>query len=125
MRNARKARVSRSRGGFTLIELMVSVVLLSVGVLALASTSGLVMRMMGGASQQVRAATIATSRFETLRSLQCSSIGSGAATTPGITERWAVSLLAARTYDVADTVTLVSMSSRRPVVQAYRSMVRC
>jgi prepilin-type N-terminal cleavage/methylation domain-containing protein len=123
------ARSSRrragSRRGFTLIELMVTVILLGVGLAGLVATSGAVSRMMGGSSRETIAATIAASRFETLRGSACASITSGSATTRGISESWRVTTIDPRTFDVTDSVSFVPISRRAVVKQAYRSLVKC
>jgi len=77
-----------TRRGFTLIELMVTVFLLGVGLAGLVATSGAVSRMMGGSSREATAATVAASRFETLRGAACASIVAGTATTRGVSESW-------------------------------------
>lgn len=59
------------RGGFSLIELVVAIVILTVGVLGLASTAAVVMRQINGGAQQARAANVAQERFEALRSMEC------------------------------------------------------
>src|SRR5437773_11371656 len=80
--------------GFTLVELMLSLMLFTVGILSLTATSAVVVRMMGGARQQTIAATMAQSRFERLRGLACSSpaLTGGSATAPRIRETWTVTL---------------------------------
>jgi prepilin-type N-terminal cleavage/methylation domain-containing protein len=114
-----------ARHGFTLIELMVTVLLLGVGLGGLVATSGAVSRMMGGSSREATSATIAASRFEILRSSTCAAITSGTATTRGITESWRVTAKDAHTFDVADTVSFVPISRRAAVKRAYRSYVKC
>ncbi len=83
----------RNERGFTLIELMISMMLFTVGILSLTATSGVVVRMMGGAREQTLVATLAQSRFERLRGVGCatSAFAGGSATTRGIAERWTVS----------------------------------
>jgi prepilin-type N-terminal cleavage/methylation domain-containing protein len=113
------------RRGFTLIELMVTVLLLGVGLGGLIATSGAVSRMMGGSSREATSATVAASRFEILRSSTCAAITAGTATTRGISESWSVTKINAHTFDVADSVSFVPMSRRAAVKRAYRSVVRC
>jgi prepilin-type N-terminal cleavage/methylation domain-containing protein len=113
------------RRGFTLIELMVTVLLLGVGLAGLVATSGAVSRMMGGSSREGTAATIAASRFETLRGAACASIVAGTATTRGVNESWRVTKISARTFDITDSVSYVPLSRRSTVTQAYRSYVKC
>ena len=56
-----------NRSGFTLIEVMVAIVILSVGVLGLISTSALVTRMIGRGNITTKATQQAQTRLEILR----------------------------------------------------------
>ena len=81
------------RPGFTLVELIVAVIILTVGVLGLASTAGVVARQMSGGAQQTLAANVAQTRFERLRAVNCASLpvpSKGTETARGITEVWTV-----------------------------------
>lgn len=104
---------------------MVTVMLLAVGLSGLVATSGAVSRMMGGSIREATAATVAASRFETLRGSACASIVAGSATTRGISESWRVTTINAHMYDVTDSVSFVPISRRATVKQAYRSYVKC
>ena len=57
----------RSGLGFTLVEVLVAILVLSVGVIALAGTSAGVSRMIGRGRVETRAAQAASSRMEALR----------------------------------------------------------
>jgi type IV pilus modification protein PilV len=82
--------------GFTLIEVMISVVILSVGVLGMVGAAGLAFRMIGQGKRNTQAAMVATQRMETLRETalstnpRCTALASGTATTSGVTETWTV-----------------------------------
>lgn len=121
---ARRRRRSR-RGGFTLVELMVAMLVLTVGILGLASTAGVVTRMMSGGVRQTIASSVVQTRFELLRNQPCASLFSGSDTTRGIREKWTV-LAAGRNFrQVVDTVVFASTSGRLPVARGYRSYVPC
>jgi prepilin-type N-terminal cleavage/methylation domain-containing protein len=81
---------SQSRGGFALPELIVAMVILAVGILALASTAAGVMKQMRSGNQRALAAIVAQSRMETMRSLQCANLSSNSATTRGLKENWTI-----------------------------------
>ena len=84
---------SGRRQGFTIVELVVSIIILSVGVLGLASTAGYVTRQMSGSSVQTIAASVAQNRFDSLTSIGCSRLItplSGSSSSRGITETWTV-----------------------------------
>jgi prepilin-type N-terminal cleavage/methylation domain-containing protein len=83
----------RVRGGFTLAELMVSVVVITVGVLALAGSSVGVLRQMRYGHQSALAAMVAQSRMENLRSRSCSAYANNSpttVTTRGMTETYVI-----------------------------------
>lgn len=68
--------MNRARG-FTLVELMVAVLVLTVGVLALGGTAAAVTRMVGWGQRRAGSALAAQSRLEVLRAGGCGSLGSG------------------------------------------------
>ena len=57
--------------GFTVTEVVIAVIVLSVGLLALASTGALTTRMIGRGQRSALAATFATQRLERLRPAAC------------------------------------------------------
>ena len=59
--------MKQSSSGFTLVEVLVAVVILTVGILALAGTSGMSTRMIGRGKVETRAALVASGRMEALR----------------------------------------------------------
>lgn len=87
----------RRDAGFSLIEILVAIVILSVGLLALAQTSGTVSRMIGRGKQDTAASLVAQRRLETLRQTaasttpKCTSLANGTATAAnGTTEAWTI-----------------------------------
>ena len=54
--------------GFTLVEALVAIVVLGVGIVALASASASVTRMIGRGKMETRAALVASQRMDLLRS---------------------------------------------------------
>lgn len=122
----------RRRSGFTVMELLVAIVILSIGLLGLAATSGIVMRMIGGGGHQTVAANVALARFEQLRGLSCGRISGGSAVSRNVQESWSVTpvgpVAAPRAMDVRLTITyetnmrLGGSSSR---TQTYRSQIVC
>jgi prepilin-type N-terminal cleavage/methylation domain-containing protein len=131
--STRLSRATRKhRSGFTVMELIVAIVILSIGLLGLAATSGTVMRLIGGGSHQTVAANVALARFEQMRGLSCGRIGNGSATTRNVQEVWTVApvgpVAAPRAMDVRLTVTF-NTSMRRggssSRTQIYRSQIIC
>lgn len=104
------------RMGFTLVEALVAIVLLGVGIVALASASGTVTRMIGRGKMETRAAQAASQRLELLRaaagstSPRCGSAGfasGGPVLSGGVTEKWQVSA-SGTTRQVRVTVTYLT-----------------
>lgn len=112
----------REKRGFTLVEIMVAIIVLSIGLLGLASTSAVVTRQIGGGAQMTLAASTAQARFEILRSMDCTLLSSGSASARGISEVWTVTALT-RAREVTDTVKFTT--PRGQSVHAYRTMIPC
>jgi type IV pilus modification protein PilV len=112
-----------ARRGFTLVELIIAIIILVVGVLGLASTAAVVMRQITASSMQTRAAMMAQSRLEQLRSVPCANMANGNAASKGVTETWRVTVNA-RTATIVNVVTWterrtprsVTFTSERPCV---------
>jgi prepilin-type N-terminal cleavage/methylation domain-containing protein len=89
----------RTQRGFTLIEVMLSVVLLTVGVMALVGSSSMTARMIGRGKSSTMLAQRSTTRFDYLRQLAASTspactspnFVSGANNQYGIQETWTLS----------------------------------
>jgi prepilin-type N-terminal cleavage/methylation domain-containing protein len=91
--------VSRSDSGFTLVEVLVSIVVLSLGVMALAGSTAMVTRMIGRGKVETRVAQAASRRIEGLRlsalstTPRCTAgtfVSGGPVTANGLTESWTV-----------------------------------
>jgi prepilin-type N-terminal cleavage/methylation domain-containing protein len=122
----------RSRSGFTVMELIVAIVILSVGLLGLAATSGVVMRLIGGGSHQTVAANVALARFETLRALSCGRVAGGSASNRNVQEIWTVTpvgpVAAPRAMAVRLTInyhTSMRRGGSSARTQTYRSQIIC
>ena len=86
----RSSRPRRPRRGFTLIEMIIAIVVMSVGVLGLAGTATYVATQMGGGQAQTLAATMATKVADSLAARRCSAIVNGSQTKRGVTVTWTV-----------------------------------
>lgn len=127
-----RARRRARRSGFTVMELIVAIVILSIGLLGLAATSGIVMRLIGGGSHQTVAANVALARFEQLRSLSCGRMTSGSAVNRNVQEAWSVTpmgpVAAPTAMDVRLTITYqtnVRRGGSPSRTQSYRSQIVC
>ena len=91
--------MTRSESGFTLVEVLVAIVILSVGVIALAGSTAMVTRMIGRGKVDTRVAQVASRRIEALRLLAASTTprctagnftNGGPLSADGLTETWTV-----------------------------------
>jgi type IV pilus assembly protein PilV len=89
--------VQKGEAGFTLVEIIIAIVVFSIGVLAIAAGSGAAYRMLGHGRRATQAGVMATQRIELLRrtanstSPRCTSLANGSATySNGFSEAWRV-----------------------------------
>lgn len=78
-------RVKNARG-FTIIEVVIAICILSIGILGLAGTAASVTRMVGRSQQYGKASSLASERFEILRAQVAptpANLGANCATLPG------------------------------------------
>ncbi|HEX9632712.1 MAG TPA: prepilin-type N-terminal cleavage/methylation domain-containing protein [Gemmatimonadales bacterium] len=80
----------RSTRGFTIVEALVAVLILTVGLLGLVTTSGVVTRMIGQGRRATLAAGLAGERLEVMRARGCPDEGVGSETRDGVTVAWEV-----------------------------------
>jgi prepilin-type N-terminal cleavage/methylation domain-containing protein len=94
--------MSRSDSGFTLVEVLVAMVVLSVGIIAMAGSTAMVTRMIGRGKVETRVAQAAARRIEMLRlaanstTPRCTAgtfASGGPVTTNGLTEQWSVPII--------------------------------
>jgi Tfp pilus assembly protein PilV len=86
------------RSGFTIVEAVVALAVLSVGILALIGSAALTNRMLANGRHATRAGQVAAARIERLRQIAFSTApactgadwGSGSAVGPGIAETWQI-----------------------------------
>lgn len=123
----RRRPATGDRRGVTLVELIVALLVLSIGLMSLASVSGTVARQLAGGNQQTVAAMVVQSRFDSLASVApCRSIVAngasrgGTAVTRGVSERWQIRDLA-NVIQITDTISFRGRA--RPLT--YTSLIPC
>jgi len=84
----------KSERGFTIVEILVAVMILSVGLMGLVTTAGLVTRMIAQGHRYTEASALANERIEILRSQGCPAVASGSETRGAYTIGWRVTALA-------------------------------
>lgn len=111
-----------NRRGFTVIELVVTIVVLTVGLLAMAANSAVIGRQMRGARVMNEAAATAQARFEVLRASPCAALSGGSATVGQVSEVWTTAN-ATRVVIVTDTVKFTTRYGQQ--AYAYRTSIPC
>lgn len=109
----------------TIVELLVAMILLGVGVLALAALSLVLNAQTRGARDQQVAASVVQSRLDSLSTIRCQSLApsgtqTGTAITRGVKERWSVTD-GNDVKIIRDTVTFATR--KNPL--AYVSVIPC
>lgn len=95
---------SPRRNGLTLVEVLVALLLFASAALTTAAVHGATSRLSSEAVIRRRLADAAASTLDSLRSIPCAAVATGASTTPQGTLRWVVSA-AARTHALDLVVT--------------------
>jgi type IV pilus assembly protein PilV len=114
---------SPRRGGFTLVEVMVAMLIFTVGLLGLATTSAVVIKQMGDAGRMGIAASVAQARMEKLRVAPCNTaIASRTDTTRGIITTYS---LTTQTRSSRIDVTVRYNTRNGSRTQSYRSTIPC
>jgi prepilin-type N-terminal cleavage/methylation domain-containing protein len=122
--------MTRGQKGFTLVEVLVAIMVLSVGITALVGSSALVSRMVGRGRMGTRAAQMASRRMEDLRvkanstSPRCTAgtfVGGGPVTSQGVTEKWVITGTTLRT--IIDSVQY--RAGRLTHTDVLTTQVRC
>lgn len=113
----------RTRPGFTLVELIVAMLMLTIGLLGLAGVGAVVLKQMKGGTHQTIAASIAQSRFEQFEGDACSTITGGSATIRNMREAWTVAPVGIRAMTIRDSVTFSGTQGTRKV--GIHTVVSC
>jgi Tfp pilus assembly protein PilV len=114
----------RARPALTVVEVLVALVLVSVGLLGMAGTSALWLRTATTAAREWSATRRAESRLAILAAAGCERASSGALEAPGVREQWSVAPPRAGIAFVEARVDwLGSRSQRRTVL--LRSALLC
>src|SRR4051794_32627122 len=81
----------RARRGVTLIEMIIAIIVMSIGIMGLAGTATYVATQMGGGGAQTVAAAMASRVSDSLAARRCAALVDGSQTRRGVTMSWVVS----------------------------------
>lgn len=121
----RRKRLTHPRRGMTIVELMVAILVLSVGLLGMAGFSFTMTKQFQSSGLQGTAALVVQSRLDSVASIKCDNLApsgpvSGTAVTLGVTEKWTIS----DGNDIKIIVDTVTFAGRKnPLV--YQSIIPC
>lgn len=73
-------KTTKSEAGFTIVEVLIAIIVLTVGILGMVTTSALVTRMIARGQRTAVAAQFAAQRFERLRVTACANQAAGSDT---------------------------------------------
>jgi prepilin-type N-terminal cleavage/methylation domain-containing protein len=124
--------VSRKEEGFTIVEVLIAVIILGVGVMALAGSSAIVTRMIGRGKTSGRSAQMALARFETLRQVARSTatlctapaFATGDSVHAGMSEHWEILPTAGNVVRLV-TVTVTVPTPRGARTETYNARISC
>jgi type II secretory pathway component PulJ len=108
--------------GYTLIEILVALILFTIGGLALVSTSGLIGREMNTNGVRERAGRMAASRLEIL-GVGCRRARNGRETLQQVESEWSVAFLDSARLSVIETVSYPALKGRR--TDQFRAVLPC
>ncbi len=123
--------MTRKTLGFTLIEVMVAIVILSIGLLALAGATANVSKMVGHGKWTTAASQVATRRLEILRQIAnstnptCTSsalVSGGPLAVGGVTESWTISGTGGMRQVL---ITVTYPRAERRVTETVATLLRC
>ena len=114
-------RIQR-RAGHTLIELIVALLVFTVGGLGLVATSAIIGRELSANAARERAGRIAATRLEILAA-QCRSATAGGETIAGIRSEWSIGFPDSSRVSLIESVTYPTPRGGR--TDTYRALLPC
>lgn len=114
-----------NRRGFSLIEVMIAIVILTAGVLALAATSGAVTKMIGQSGRLSESASVAEGRLEILRATPCASLSGGNSAEAPYTFSWTVTTSGANGFLRTVVLTISYPNGRTTRTDVYTTTISC
>lgn len=116
--------LTRSRGAFTLVEVVVACVIFAIGVLALQAAAVVVLRQSQDARSQARSAEIAAARFEAFAHTTCAEITAGSEAVRNVWSKWQTTALAGAEAGLSSQ-TIHFGRTQSPRSDSYLGAYRC
>lgn len=99
----------KARAGVTLIEVVVAILLLTVGALSLAGAAAVTVRRMGESARRATAVSVARARAESSFAAPCTALTDGSEQLLGVRSEWSIASAAAS----AEISQRITYSTRR------------
>ena len=117
----------KHEGGFTIVEVLIAVMILTVGLLGLASTAGYVTRMIGQGNRYTEAATMASKQLELLRAGGCSTAANGSSANGRFTISWTVadSSTGSQRHATKVNLTVTSPTNSGTRTDSFAGLILC
>ena len=117
--------MTQNRSGFTIIEVLIAITMLSVGLLGMLGATAATIRVLGESDRMVTAAYQATRQLEQLEALGCDAAAGGTDTQQGVALTWSVAGDAtSRTRAILLTVSY-PMGRGRAKVDTFEKALQC
>lgn len=117
--------MAKNSTGFTIIEVLIAITMLSIGLLGMLGASAATIRVLGESDRMVTAAYQANRELERLESLGCDAATSGSATEQRVDLAWTVG---GATTDRTRPITLTAsyqMGRGRVRVDTFEKAIQC
>lgn len=114
-----------ARTGTTVVELLIALIVVTVGLLALAGAAAIVAREIAAGRREILLAWAARSRLERLTSSACTALTSGSALASGVSERWVVESGRNDTRRLTVVVEAAASSGAARAVRRLDGLVAC
>lgn len=114
----------KSERGFTVVEVLIAVLILTVGLLGMVTTAALTTRMIAQGQRYSEASAIANERFEILRAKSCAEMTGGSAQLGRFAVSWTVTPDPANTRRQVD-VTVVSPVPGGTRTDRFTTIIAC
>lgn len=110
--------------GFTIVEVIIAMIVLTVGLLGLVSTAALTTRMISQGQRYSEAAALANERFEILRATPCASMADGSNTSGQVQVAWTVTAIQSNRARQAG-VAVRSPTGRGTRTDQFQTIIYC